>query len=163
MRGVGATRINHVSVHANDLDESARFYEEMFEMKRIPAPNFPETSVVWLILGEQQLHLFRRDAEAPEGHHFGLDVEDFAAVYRRAKERGLLSTNAPAGRPIRMHPAGWVQMYLRDPSGNLVEVDCPDVRALPDDLQTEIPNLDDDKPQVGDERTATLYTAETVR
>lgn len=154
---MGATRINHVSVHATDLEESTRFYEDVFGMRQIPAPNFPEVEVVWLQLGEQQLHLFRRDVDAPAAHHFGLDVEDFAGVYRTAKERGLLSTNAPQGRPIRMHPAGWVQMYLRDPSGNLVEVDCPDIEALPKDVRVEIPSLDDDLVQVGEQRTATLY------
>ncbi len=152
-----ALRINHVSVHADDLEASARFYEDLFGMERVPAPSFPEVVVIWLKLGDQQLHLFQRDVEAPAAHHFGLDVDDFAAVYRKAKERGLLSTNAPQGRPIRMHPAGWAQMYLRDPAGNLVEIDCPDVAALPDDVRAEIPNLDDDVVQVGDERVATLY------
>ncbi len=155
---VRATRINHVSVHANDLEESARFYEELFGMERIPAPRFPEVTVVWLRLGDQQLHLFKRPADAPAAHHFGLDVEDFAAVYRRAKERGLLVVNAEGGRPIRSHPAGWVQMYVRDPAGNLVEIDCPDVSRLPDDVRGEIPSLDDDLQQEGDERTASLYT-----
>jgi len=37
---VGATGINHVSISANDLDESTKFYEEVFGMERIPAPDF---------------------------------------------------------------------------------------------------------------------------
>ena len=154
---MGSLRVNHVSVHATDLEESTRFYVDLFGMEQIPAPNFPEVVVVWLKVGDQQLHLFQRDVEAPAAHHFGLDVEDFAAVYRKAKEMGVLDEYAPQGRSIRSHPAGWVQMYLRDPSGNLVEVDCPDVTALPEDLQAEIPSLDEDQLQVGDERTATLY------
>src|SRR5262245_16925198 len=152
-----ALRINHVSVHADDLEESARFYEDLFGMERIPAPNFPEVTVVWLRLGEQQLHLFRREVDAPAAHHFGLDVDDFEIVYRKAKERGLLGLNAGQGRHIRMHPAGWVQMYVRDPAGNLVEVDWPDVETLPADIRAEIPNLDDDLLQRGDERVASLY------
>jgi len=156
---VRATRINHVSVKADDLDESARFYEELFGMVRVPAPNFPEVSVVWLELGDQQLHLFHPGGEPLAGQHFGLDVEDFEAVYRKAKERGLLVVNQEGGRSIRMHPAGWAQMYVRDPSGNLVEIDCPDVETLPPDIRSEIPNLDDDLPQVGTERTASLYKA----
>jgi catechol 2,3-dioxygenase-like lactoylglutathione lyase family enzyme len=27
---VGALRVNHVSIHAEDMEESARFYEELF-------------------------------------------------------------------------------------------------------------------------------------
>jgi YD repeat-containing protein len=152
-----ALRINHVSVHAEDLEESARFYEELFGMERVPAPNFPGLVVVWLQLGGQQLHLFRRDVEAPFAHHFGLDVDDFATVYRTAKERGLLDLETPQGRPIRRHPAGWVQMYIRDPAGNQVEINWPDVETLPADIRAEIPNLDDDVVQQGDARVATLY------
>jgi len=58
-----ATRINHVSIVADDLDESARFYEELFGMERVPTAKFPEP-VLWLRIGEQQLHLFKSDADA---------------------------------------------------------------------------------------------------
>jgi catechol 2,3-dioxygenase-like lactoylglutathione lyase family enzyme len=152
-----ALRINHVSVHAYDLEESARFYQDLFGMERVPAPNFPGIEVIWLQLGGQQLHLFQRDVEAPAAHHFGIDVEDFATVYRTAKERDLLDLETPQGRPIRMHPAGWVQMYIRDPAGNQVEINWQEVETLPEDIRAEIPNLDDDVVQAGDERVATLY------
>ena len=36
------TRINHTSIVANSLDESARFYEELFGMERIPTATFPD-------------------------------------------------------------------------------------------------------------------------
>ena len=38
---------------------------------------------------------------------------------------GILDSRA-FGSPLRSHPAGWVQLYLRDPAGNLLEVDWPD-------------------------------------
>jgi len=37
----------HVSIHANDLDESARFYESFFGMEEIASPDFP-FPVRWL-------------------------------------------------------------------------------------------------------------------
>jgi catechol 2,3-dioxygenase-like lactoylglutathione lyase family enzyme len=46
-----ATGFTHTSVHAHDLDESVRFYQELFEMEEIPAPDFP-FPVRWLRLGE---------------------------------------------------------------------------------------------------------------
>ena len=158
MRGVGATRINHVSVHADDLEESARFYEELFGVTRVPTANFLNVGVVWFKLGGQQLHLFQPPTSPPVAHHFGLDVDDFEAVYRAAKERGLLDAGGPLGQPVRSHPAGWVQMYLRDPAGNLVEVNWPDVETLPADIRAEIPSLADDVAQTGEAATATLYT-----
>jgi len=153
--GVGATRINHVSVHAVDLEESARFYEEVFGMERIPAPKFRHP-VVWLRLGDQQLHLFQRSADAPAYHHLGLDVEDFESVYRKAKELGAFDPGSWYSH-IYEHTAGWVQMYIRDPAGNLVEIDWPDVSTLDRSVVTDIRKLDDDVPQTGESATATLY------
>jgi YD repeat-containing protein len=152
---VKATRINHVSVHAVDIEESIRFYTEVFGMELIPSPDFG-TPVEWLRLGDQQLHLFLRETETPRYHHLGIDVDDFEAVYRTAKERGLLDRTM--GRDaIRSHPAGWVQMYLRDPAGNLVEVDWPDISTLDPEVAAEIARLEDDVPQAGEAAQATLY------
>ncbi|PWU25477.1 MAG: glyoxalase [Candidatus Rokuibacteriota bacterium] len=151
-----ALRLNHVSVNARDLEESVRFYEDLFGMERIATPTFQER-VVWLRLGEQQLHVFlREESEPPYLHHFALDVDDFETVYRRAKERGLLDTKA-FHQAIRAHPLGWVQMYLRDPAGNLVEVDWPDVSTLPPDIQAECGRLADEVAQEGAAARATLY------
>jgi lactoylglutathione lyase len=156
---VGATRVNHVSIHADDLEESVRFYEELFGMERLPTPTFQEP-VVWLRLGDQQLHLFQRsDVEPPFLHHFGLDVDDFESVYRRAKERGLLDGDA-FHQPFRAHPLGWVQLYIRDPAGNLVEIDCPDVTSLDPEIQTACGRLEDEVAQTGDSAAATLYHAD---
>ncbi len=152
---MGALRLNHVSIHAVDLEESARFYEELFGMERIPAPNFRHP-VVWLRLGEQQLHIFRRASEAPQFHHLALDVDDFEDVYLKAKERGVLDPGTWYSQ-IWEHPAGWVQMYMRDPAGNLVEIDWPDVTTLDRSVVTGIRKLDDDVPQTGDALDATLY------
>ena len=153
-------RVNHVSIHAEDIEESARFYEELFGMERLPTPTFHEP-VLWLALGDQQLHLFRRnDVEAPRAHHLGIDVDDFEAVYRKAKERGLLDGDT-WHQSVRYHPAGWVQMYIRDPSGNLVEIDWPDVTTLDPAIVAEFGRLDDEIPQEGEAREATLYTRAT--
>lgn len=155
---MGALRVNHVSVHAEDIEESARFYEELFGMTRLPTPRFHEP-VLWLALGDQQLHLFQRDdVEPPRAHHLGIDVDDFETVYRKAKERGLLD-GATWRQSVRYHPAGWVQMYIRDPSGNLVEVDWPDVSTLDAEIVAEFGRLEDEVPQDGEAREATLYPA----
>ena len=152
-----ALRINHVSVHAEDLEESVGFYEQLFGMERIPTPRF-QGEVVWLRLGDQQLHLFLREGtEPPLAHHLGLDVDDFDSVYRQAKERGLLDGDV-FDQAIRMHPLGWVQMYLRDPAGNLVEVDWPDVNTLSPDVQAEVGRLEDEVVQTGDAARASLFT-----
>jgi catechol 2,3-dioxygenase-like lactoylglutathione lyase family enzyme len=118
-----ATGINHVSIHATDLEESTRFYEEFFGMRRVATPDFGYP-VQWLEVGELQIHLFVRPAEAPVHHHFSLDVDDYGSAYAEAKRRGILQ-----GEPRRL-PDGAVQMYIQDPAGNRVEIDWPDAATL---------------------------------
>ena len=145
-----------MSIYADDLEESARFYEELFGLERLPTAKFRQR-VLWLRLGDQQLHLFEReDTQAPRYHHFGLDVDDFAAVYLKAKELGLLDSGA-WDHPLRVHPSGWVQMYIRDPAGNLVEVDWPDASTLDPALAADLHPLEADAPQTGEAAHATLY------
>ena len=73
---VRALRINHVSIAAADLETSARFYEEIFSMERIPSPTF-DLPVLWLRVGDMQLHLFLDDGPAPSRHHLGFTIDDF--------------------------------------------------------------------------------------
>jgi catechol 2,3-dioxygenase-like lactoylglutathione lyase family enzyme len=151
---MGATRINHTSIVARSLDESAGFYEELFGMERIPTAIFPDP-VLWLRAGTSQLHLFEADEIATLRAHVSFDVDDFDALYAKAKERGILDTSA-FGSPLRVHPAGWVQLYLRDPAGNLIEVDWPDAAALSPETLADATELGG---QQGEAATATLFTA----
>lgn len=48
-------------------------------------------------------------------------------------------------------------MYLRDPAGNLIEIDWPDVTTLDRSLLPELKRLADLVPQAGDALRATLY------
>jgi lactoylglutathione lyase len=152
---VRATRFNHVSVHAFDLEESLRFYMDVFGLERLPSPNF-SIHVEWLRVGEQQLHLFKSENPAPRSHHFALDVDDFEAAYLKAKELELLDAET-FGAAVRELPDGAVQMYIRDPSGNLVEVNWPDVSTLDRSVITDIRSVADERPQTGEAASATLY------
>lgn len=152
-----ATGFTHVSIHADDLEESLRFYTEVFGMRRIPSPDF-EHPVEWLELGDLQLHLFLRDTPAPEYHHIGIDVDDFEAAYRVAAERGLFDKDAWSPN-VRELIDGSVQMYLRDPAGNLVEVNWPDVSTLDRAVVKGIRRIVDERPQSPEAQRARLYTA----
>jgi YD repeat-containing protein len=156
VRVMAAISINHVSVHADDLDESAAFYEQLFGMERIPSPTFA-FPVRWLRLGAQQMHLFvRPDVGAPRFHHVGVNVDDFEAVYWRARERRLHDESAFFSRMYEL-PDGSVQMYVRDPAGNLVEVNWPDARTLDPRIRDDLIALSDRVAQTGDALSATLY------
>ena len=115
-----ATGFTHVSVSAGDLEGSVRFYEEFFGMEEVPSPEF-SGPVRWLRVGNLQLHLFFDEDPAPQRHHFALDVDDFRGAFRKAEEMGV---RVPSGNysTVRRLPGGEAQMYIRDPSGNLVEI-----------------------------------------
>ncbi len=120
-RGVG---LNHVSVVAHDLDESIRFYRELFGMEEVATPDFG-FPVRWLQLGPTQVHVFERPDGAPTYAHLAIEVDDVVAVVEEAQRRGILDEEA-FGYSMAELPGGEAQVYLRDPSGNLVEVNHPD-------------------------------------
>jgi catechol 2,3-dioxygenase-like lactoylglutathione lyase family enzyme len=153
---VRATGINHVSVSASDLEASVRFYTEVFGMERVAAPTFPGQRVAWLRLGDQQLHLFEREVAAPQFHHLGLDVDDFEAVYLKVRELAM-SDDVTFAEGVVELPGGEAQMYLRDPDGNLVEVDWPDASTLDRNVVGDIVRLADMLPQEPESLGARLY------
>jgi catechol 2,3-dioxygenase-like lactoylglutathione lyase family enzyme len=149
---VGAVRINHVSIAARDLEESVRFYEEVFAMERIPSPTF-DMPVQWLRVGDLQLHLFLYDGTAPARHHLGITVDDFDAAYQAVKGR----TSDIAGWQLVELPSRQVQLYFRDPSDNLVELNWPDADTLDRSRYPELQRLADHIPQKPDAADAVLF------
>jgi YD repeat-containing protein len=144
-----------VSIHALDLAESVAFYVDVFGMEPIPTYAFA-FPVQYLRLGDLQLHLFQRNTPAPEFHHIGINVDDFEAAYVKAKELDIRDERSFFSAIYEL-PDGSVQMYVRDPAGNLVEVDWPDVSTLDRSIITDMKKLDDDVPQTGEALRATLF------
>jgi catechol 2,3-dioxygenase-like lactoylglutathione lyase family enzyme len=147
--------INHVSIHAADLDESVRFYVELLDAELLDTPNFG-VPVQWLGLGDTQLHVFVRPAEAQSHHHFGITVEDLEPVFVKARELGALDRRAHANHIIEL-PGDVAQTYVRDPAGNLMEIDTPGASRLPDWLRAEMRKLEDIYPQDERNRRGRLY------
>jgi catechol 2,3-dioxygenase-like lactoylglutathione lyase family enzyme len=149
---VRATRINHVSISAADLEQSTRFYEELFGMERIPTPTF-DSPVQWLRVGDLQLHLFQDSGDAPRRHHVGLTIDDFDGAYQAVKAR---AADTFGWRLVEL-PSGQVQLYFRDPAGNLIELNWPDADALDRSRYPELERLSDHIPQSPQARKAVLY------
>jgi catechol 2,3-dioxygenase-like lactoylglutathione lyase family enzyme len=122
------TGFNHLSIGAKNLAESVKFYETVLGMQTIPSYNFG-FKTKYLRCGDLQLHIFELEDKIPFYQHFAVDVDDFHAAYDAAKAMGALDSTA-FRNPVNELPDGCVQMYLRDPAGNLVEIDWPDVETL---------------------------------
>ena len=151
-------RINHVSVNARDLQESIDFYVELLGAEPLATPNFG-LPVQWLALGRTQLHLFERDLEPTSHHHFGVTVDDLEPVYRAADARGAFDDVAFKNRLVEL-PGDVVQLYVRDPAGNLVEIDSPGKDRLPADMRAQLKQLWDFNPHTDEQMRARLFVPE---
>jgi catechol 2,3-dioxygenase-like lactoylglutathione lyase family enzyme len=127
--------VNHLAVPVDDVDRSVAFYEDWFDATVVPSPTFP-VPVAWVLLGKVQVHLVLRSGQASEAYHFGVAIdsrERFEALYRRAEREGIFERDA-FKHHLYEATGGVVQLYVRDPSGNVVECDYTNV----DDLDPEI-------------------------
>ena len=138
-------RINHVSVNARDLRESVDFYADLLGAEPLPTPNFG-LPVAWLAVGSTQLHLFQRDLTPTSHHHLGITVDDIDPVYRAAARRDAFDRTAFGNHLVEI-PGDVVQLYVRDPAGNLVEFDHHGVDRLAEDLRAELKGLWEFHPQ----------------
>jgi lactoylglutathione lyase len=153
---VRATRINHVSIAALDLEKSTRFYEDLFAMERIPTPTF-EMPVQWLRVGDTQLHLFLAEGPAPIRHHLGITIDDFDAAYQAVK---AYASDTWGWQLVEL-PSRQVQLYFRDPADNLIELNWPDADTLDRSRYPELRRLEDHIEQRPDAEQAVLYLSHT--
>ncbi|MFD1600772.1 VOC family protein [Halobellus rarus] len=162
------SRYTHVSIVAADLEESVGFYESVFGMERIPTPAFDER-IQWLECGDKQLHIVERDDEPPAFNHHALHVDDFEAVYGAIREHDSaefevlpqIETAFVDGEPpVYVLPSGEVQCYVRDPAGNLVEVNAPDADALDESAVRNLIERADVEWPSGDDEPAPIYLDE---
>ena len=147
--------LNHVSVVARDLAASVHFYVDELGLEPLPTPDFG-FPVAWLRAGGGQVHLFERPGTPPSHAHFGLEITEFMPVYRRMKELGALD-HVTFDNAMYELPGGGIQMYVRDPAGNLVELDHPDASTIPRDEVPEYRRLADVRPQEGEAARSTLW------
>jgi catechol 2,3-dioxygenase-like lactoylglutathione lyase family enzyme len=147
--------INHVSVNALNLEESVRFYEDLLGAERLETPNFG-LPVQWLGLGRTQLHLFERDLPPTSHHHFAVTVDNVEPVYRAAERRNAFDYDAFGNNLVEL-PGDIVQLYIRDPAGNLMEVDHHGVERLPDDLRGQLKGLWESHPQSDENMRGRLF------
>ena len=151
-----AIRLNHVSIHADNLEDSVRFYSEVLGLEKIATYTFA-FPVQYFRVGDQQLHIFQRAATpAPQFHHVAFDTDDFEGAYERVRALEISDSEAFFSDVYEL-PDGAVQMYLRDPAGNLVELNWPDVTTLDRSRLPVFQRLADTVEQTEDGLRSTLY------
>lgn len=120
--------INHVTLIVDDLEKARQFYTHVLGLEEMPAYAFDYPVQFYRINDTQQLHITEwKDTPSFRGH-VCLQVADFSETFRRLKELGAIDT-APWGRVRRLRD-GAMQMFARDPSGNLLELSHPDASSV---------------------------------
>lgn len=116
MTSFKATQLDHVSVLITDVERSRHFYRDLLGLKEIAKPRTFTFVALWFELGNQQLHLLRKekpDSRSPR--HFALRVESVqdARHYMHAKgipvEETTLIPNCD-------------RFFVYDPDGNRIEI-----------------------------------------
>ena len=114
------TKINHVTLIVDQLEKAAAFYENELDLEVLPAFVFDYPTAFFKINEEQQLHLSEwEDAQSFRGH-LCVQVDDFNSIFYRMKKLGVIDIE-PWGK-VRQLPDGAMQVFVRDPSNNLVEI-----------------------------------------
>ncbi len=129
--------LHHVSILTTDVERAVAFYRDIFGLQPIPRPDFPIKGA-WLGCGDRQIHLvqhpggtFRSRGVDNDDTHFAFRTDDFEDIVSRLKAHGYRE-DAPANDPKymmikRAGQAGFSQLYILDPDGNVIEVN--DARA----------------------------------
>jgi catechol 2,3-dioxygenase-like lactoylglutathione lyase family enzyme len=118
-----AININHVTLIVRNLEEACLFYEKELGLEVIPAFLFDYPAAFFKINNDQQLHLTEwHDDNVSYRGHVCFQVDDINTLFWRMKELGIIDVR-PWGK-VRLLPGGVLQMFVRDPSGNLVELSC---------------------------------------
>ena len=98
--------INHVALEVGDVDEALAWYGRFFEFELRGRGG----GMAFVDIGDQFIALARdREPHIDRERHFGLVVDDKAAVRRALEEAGVELTRAP-------------NCSFRDPWGNHVQV-----------------------------------------
>ncbi|MDH3704703.1 MAG: VOC family protein [Acidimicrobiia bacterium] len=112
--------IHHVNVMVDDLVAADAFYGDVLGLERVDAPDLGFPAQFFKVNDEQELHVNELDDGKPERAHFCLRVPDFDATFARVRDLDIIETET-WGR-VRRLPTGVMQCFVRDPSGNLIEL-----------------------------------------
>jgi catechol 2,3-dioxygenase-like lactoylglutathione lyase family enzyme len=115
-------QIHHVTIIVDDLEKACVFYESVLGLAPMNMINLDFPAQFYKVGERQQLHITEwEDAHSFRGH-VCFQVDEFMPIFKRAKQMGVIDTK-PWGK-VRKLPDGAMQMFLRDPSDNLVEISC---------------------------------------
>ena len=101
-----ARSVNHIALEVGDIEEALAFYGQLFDFK-LRGKN---ATSAYIDLGDQFLALHKgRSQPADDGRHFGLVVDDKAAIRKALSDAGIQPLPGPF-------------LDFLDPWGNRIEI-----------------------------------------
>lgn len=117
--------IHHVSIGVHDVPAAIDFYGLLGLSVDQSRPDFG-VGGAWLKAGDQQVHLIETAIATPGiENHFAFIVTDLDAAL------ALLTDHGIGSRRGTYRPGAGRQAFVRDPSGNVVELNQRDARSSP--------------------------------
>ena len=107
-------KLRHIALVVSDVEASAKFYEQAFDLKRVGKAR----RGIYLSDGTVNLALLQVEGdEKPRIYHFGVFVDDLAAAEKKAADAGAQYL---AGRPTS--PDSFYECKYRDPDGIVFDI-----------------------------------------
>jgi len=105
------SKIRQISIITLEPERLARFYEDVFEMKRVPNPG---NEAIYLTDGYMNVTLVpnRAEGKAPGLNHIGIQVADESVVAQRIEKWGLARPKGKGGKRANS------KNRATDPDGN---------------------------------------------
>jgi catechol 2,3-dioxygenase-like lactoylglutathione lyase family enzyme len=124
-------RLQHCGLIVADLDRSRAFYGGALGLAEVSRPHNFTFEGAWFQVGDDQLHLLveaettgrargpdpGRSASVGLATHIALEVDDLDVALARLDEHGVPLIGGPMPRGD-----GYVQVFMRDPDGYVVEL-----------------------------------------
>ena len=125
----GATKksveFDHTTVLVRDLQKSADFYEQVFDLERISEP-FKDGKHVWFrVGGHEQLHVVGGAVDAVQQGidvHFAFRVASLTDFIAHLDQMQVQYRNFKGDGKVTLRSDGVRQIYLQDPDGYWIEV-----------------------------------------
>ena len=115
-------RVHHINLMVDELGPAVAFYGTALGLETVDTPEMGFPAQFFRINELQEIHVNELPDITPERAHFCLRVDDFTAHFRRMKALGAIEIKTWG--KVRRLPSGVMQMFVRDPSGNLIELSC---------------------------------------
>lgn len=125
-------QINHATIIVDHLERARNFYEQELNLEPLPTFNLDFPAQFYRVNDTQQLHVTEWPDTPSFRGHVCLQVDDFNAIFFRMRELNLIDIS-PWGK-VRRLPDGAMQMFVRDPAGNLLEISCKPGTPIDDQI-----------------------------